>query len=106
MQLCTRKYCVSYRERIFYLTSLTSSKGERLFESERASAKGREEESRRFLCLNPALQLQLICAMTMTVCNVSSIIEYSTLCLGEDPPEDCYPSVKSQEPKTIENKLA
>ena len=32
----------------------------------------------------------------MTVCNVSSIIEYSTLCLGEDPPEDCYPSVKSQ----------
>ena len=32
----------------------------------------------------------------MTVCNVSSIIEYSTLCLGDDPPEDCYPSVKSQ----------
>ena len=34
--------------------------------------------------------------MTMTVCNVSNIIAYSTLCLGEDPPEDCYPSVKSQ----------
>ena len=32
----------------------------------------------------------------MAVCNVSSIIEYSTLCLGKDPPEDCYPSVKSQ----------
>ena len=32
----------------------------------------------------------------MSVCNVSSIIAYSTLCLGEDPPEDCYPSVKSQ----------
>ena len=29
---------------------------------------------------------------TMPVCNVSSIIAYSTLCLGEDPPEDCYPS--------------
>ena len=32
----------------------------------------------------------------MTVCNVSSIIAYSTLCLSEEPPEDCYPSVKSQ----------
>ena len=32
----------------------------------------------------------------MTTCNVSSIIEYSSLCLGADPPEDCYPRVKSQ----------
>ena len=32
----------------------------------------------------------------MTTCNMSSIMEYSTLCLGEDPPEDCYPGVKSQ----------
>ena len=32
----------------------------------------------------------------MTVCNESSILEYSTLCLGEDPPQDCYPGVMSQ----------
>ena len=32
----------------------------------------------------------------MSVCNVSSIIAYSTLCLGDNPPEDCYPSVQSQ----------
>ena len=31
----------------------------------------------------------------MTVCNESSIIEYSVLCLGDDPPEDCYPDVWS-----------
>ena len=29
------------------------------------------------------------------VCNASSVIEYSKLCLGDDPPEDCYPKVKS-----------
>ena len=28
-------------------------------------------------------------------CNASSLIEYSDLCLGPDPPADCYPSVKS-----------
>ena len=29
-----------------------------------------------------------------TECNSSSLIEYSDLCLREDPPDDCYPSVK------------
>ena len=32
----------------------------------------------------------------MTVCNASSIIEYSDLCVGDDPPPDCYPSVKDK----------
>ena len=32
----------------------------------------------------------------MTVCNESSILKYSALCLGEDPPQDCYPGVLSQ----------
>ena len=31
----------------------------------------------------------------MTVCNESNIIEYSILCLGDDPPADCYPNVWS-----------
>ena len=30
----------------------------------------------------------------MAVCNVSSVKEYSSLCLGDDPPEDCYPNLK------------
>ena len=29
-----------------------------------------------------------------TECNSSSLIEYSDLCLRDDPPSDCYPSVK------------
>ena len=33
----------------------------------------------------------------MTVCNSSSIIKYSNLCVGDDPPEDCYPSVKDKD---------
>ena len=32
----------------------------------------------------------------MTECNASSVIEYSSLCLGIDPPQDCYPSVKAR----------
>ena len=31
----------------------------------------------------------------MPVCNESNIIEYSDLCLNEDPPQDCYPSLES-----------
>ena len=27
-------------------------------------------------------------------CNSSSLIEYSDLCLRDDPPSDCYPDVK------------
>ena len=27
-------------------------------------------------------------------CNASRVIEYSDLCLGADPPPDCYPGVK------------
>lgn len=34
--------------------------------------------------------------MTATVCNASNVIEYSDLCVGDDPPEDCYPSVKDK----------
>ena len=44
------------------------------------------------LCIQYELFSQ---AIEMTVCNESSIIEYSSLCLGNDPPEDCYPKVKS-----------
>ena len=44
------------------------------------------------LCLQYELLRQ---AIEMTVCNESSIIEYSSLCLGDEPPEDCYPNVKS-----------
>ena len=31
----------------------------------------------------------------MTFCNESSILEYSRLCVGDNPPDDCYPNVKS-----------
>ena len=30
-------------------------------------------------------------------CNSSSLIEYSDLCLRDDPPADCYPDVKVRE---------
>ena len=43
-----------------------------------------------------SLQYELLGqAIKMAVCNESSIIEYSSLCLGDDPPEDCYPNDKS-----------
>ena len=32
----------------------------------------------------------------VTVCNASRILEYSDLCVGADPPPDCYPSVKDK----------
>ena len=32
----------------------------------------------------------------MAECNASSVIEYSDLCLGLDPPPDCYPGVKAR----------
>ena len=31
----------------------------------------------------------------MTVCNESNIIKYSNLCLSDDPPKDCFPSLES-----------
>ena len=31
---------------------------------------------------------------TALECNASRVIEYSDLCLGADPPPDCYPGVK------------
>ena len=31
----------------------------------------------------------------MPVCNESNILEYSDLCLSDDPPQDCYPSLDS-----------
>ena len=31
----------------------------------------------------------------MPVCNESSIIEYSDLCLNDNPPRDCYPDLES-----------
>ena len=32
----------------------------------------------------------------VTICNTSSIVEYSDLCVGDNPPSDCYPSVKDR----------
>ncbi len=30
--------------------------------------------------------------MINATCNASNLLEYSVLCLGDEPPDDCYPT--------------
>ena len=46
------------------------------------------------LILRPPMTAET--AAVTVVCNASRILEYSDLCVGADPPPDCYPSVKDK----------
>jgi hypothetical protein len=38
-----------------------------------------------------AITFQSLVAMASITCNTSTVVKYSTLCLGNNPPDDCYP---------------
>ena len=50
-----------------------------------------------FFVFKMHLQLSAAPMAPAMECNSSSLIEYSDLCLRDDPPADCYPDVKVRE---------